>query len=130
MPAPKFYSACFYSTNNGATVGRRVSADDEKTAGLPSGITNILRLDETQPNNAALLAAWAANSSTFTMSGNTVLVSSQPAGIDPPSLLFSALQGLADQVTKANSTEDAWTREEVAQLKVLVAFLLQRGGYA
>lgn len=111
-----FRSACFFSTDNGATVQRRASALEEANASLPPNPTNLLRLDEKQPNNAALLAAWATNSAPFTMSGNNLLLSGQPAGIDPPGLLFEALEGAEALYTKASQTQDAFTREEQARL--------------
>lgn len=118
MPIP-FYSACFYSTDNGATVGRRVNAAENQFAGLPNNLTNLLRLDPSQPNNAALLAAWAVDASQFTMSGNTLLQNGQPCGIDEPSLLFRAMENADALYTKANSTPDAFTREEQAQQMAL-----------
>lgn len=120
-----FRSACFFSTDNGATVQRRDSAQAEKFSPLPSGVTNLLRLDETQPNNTALLASWASNSAPFTMSGNNLLVSGQAAGIDPPGLAFEALAGWNDLMTKAESTADPFSREEVARLHAIADFLLR-----
>lgn len=117
-----FRSACFFSTNNGATVGRRANAAEEKSAPLPNNVTNLLRLDETQPNNAALLAAWANDSAPFTMSGNSVLVNGQVAGIDPPSLAYEALENFNNLLVKSG-TSDAWTQGEVAQVVNLVGFL-------
>lgn len=115
-----FRSACFFSTDNGSTVQRRASASNEQQFPLPPSTTNLLRLDESQANNAALLAAWANNSTPFTMSGNNLLVSGQIAGIDPPGLVFEALQGAADLFTKLATTNDALTREEQAQLGALI----------
>lgn len=115
-----FRSACFYSLDNGATVRRKANAAEEQSFPLPTtGVTNLLRLDETQPNNAALLAAWAVNATPYTMSGNNLLVSGQPAGIDPPGLLFTALQNAAALYSKASTTQDAFTRDEQAQLLAL-----------
>lgn len=111
-----FRSACFFSTDNGSTVQRRASAAEEQTFALPAGVTNLLRLDETQTNNAALLTAWASNSAPFTMSGNNLLIDGNLAGIDPPGLLFKALENASDLYTKLVSTNDALTREEQAQL--------------
>lgn len=119
MAFPAFRSACFFSLDNGATVRRRASAAEEQQNPLPAGVTNLLRLDETQPNNAALLAAWGVNSTPYTMSGNNLLVSGQPAGIDPPALLYTALESAAALYTKAAATQDAFTREEQAQLLAL-----------
>lgn len=114
-----FRSASFFSTDNGVTVQRRVSAAEEQARPLPAGVTNLLRLDESQPNNAALLAAWANNSTPFTMSGNNLLVDGQPAGIDPPGLLYEALESAESLYSKAANTSDAFTREELAYLAVL-----------
>lgn len=111
-----FKSACFFSTDNGATVERRTSAANEQLAALPPNVTNIYRFDENGVNNAALLALWATNSSVFTMSGSAVLVNGQPAEFDPPGLLFRALQNAAVLYSKLESTPDALTREEQAQL--------------
>lgn len=111
-----FRSACFFSIDNGATVQRRASAAEEGQYPIPAGVTNLLRLDETQANNAALLAAWASNSTPFTMSGNNLLVSGQTAGIDPPGLVFESLQNAASLFTKLSTTNDPLSREEQAQL--------------
>ena len=116
-PVQPFRSACFFSTDNGATVQRRTSANDESGPNaLPSGVTNLYRFDEKPSNNAALLALWETDSSRFTMSGNTVLVDDLPAGFDPPGLLFRALQNASVLYAKMESTPDALTREEQAQL--------------
>lgn len=112
-----FHSACFFSTDNGATVGMRPNAAQETGPGaVPANTTNLYRFDETGPNNAALIAAWIANSTQFTMSGNTVLKNGQLCGFDPPGLLFRALQNADSLYTKMNTTVDALTREEQAQL--------------
>lgn len=116
MAIAPFRSACFFSTDNGATVQRRASAAEEAQFSLPNTVTNLYRFDETQANNAALSAAWQNNATQFTMSGNTVLRNGQAAGFDPPGLLFQALQNAAALWTKAESTVDAFTREEQAQL--------------
>ena len=114
-----FRSACFFSTDNGATVQRRATRAEEQSFALPGGVTNLLRLDETQPNNAALLAAWATNSTPYTMSGNNLLVNGQAAGIDPPGLVFEALEGAEALFVKLSTTSDALTREEQARLGAL-----------
>lgn len=116
MAFPTFTSACFFSTDNGATVQRRASAADEQAHPLPGNVTNLLRLDETQSNNAALLAAWVTASQTFAMSGNSLLVSGQPAGIDPPGLVFEALENAQALYSKAANTTDPFTRDELAQI--------------
>ncbi len=118
-PVQPFRSACFFSTDNGATVERRTSAANEQMVPLPSGVTNLYRFDERPANNTALLALWESNSSRFTMSGNTVLVDGLPTGFDPPGLLFRALQNAATLYAKAESTPDAFTREEEAQIKAI-----------
>lgn len=110
-----FRSACFFSTDNGSTVQRRPNAAEELAHPLPAGVTNLLRLDETQPNNAGLLTSWANNSTPFTMSGNSLLVDGQLAGIDRPGLLFRALENADALYSKAQNTEDAFSREEEAQ---------------
>lgn len=114
-----FYSACFYSTDNGATVGRRANANENQFAGLPANVTNLLRLDPSRPNNAALLSAWANDASQFTMSGNALLRNGEPCGIDAPSLLFRAMENADALYTKATTTPDAFTREEQAQQMAL-----------
>lgn len=114
-----FRSACFFSTDNGATVQCRVSSASEAQYPLPNTVTNLLRFDETQPNNAALITAWNANASQFTMSGSTVLKAGQAAGFDDPGLLFRALQNADSLYTKASTTSDAFTREEQAQLSAI-----------
>lgn len=114
-----FHSACFFSTDNGATVQARISAASELAHPLPSGVTNIFRFDETMPNNAALLAAWGVNATPFTMSGNTVLRSGSAAGFDDPGLLYRALQNADSLFTKASTTGDAFSREEQAQYLAL-----------
>lgn len=111
-----FRSASFYSTDNGATVSKRSSAAEEGSFPIPAGVTNLYQFDEKPANNAALLALWATDASRFTMSGNTVLVDELPAGFDPPGLLFRALQNAAVLYGKLESTPDALTREEQAQL--------------
>lgn len=111
-----FRSACFYSTDNGATVSKRVSAVEEATFPIPNVLTNLYRFDEKGANNAALLLAHTADASRFSMSGSTVLVDGLPAGFDSPGLLFRALQNSAILYTKLESTPDALTREEQAQL--------------
>lgn len=122
MTVTPFRSACFFSTNNGQTVQRRVSAADEGglppafQGPLPPGVTNIFRFDETQPNNAGLLTQWAANAALFTMAGSQVLVDGQAAEFDPPGLLFQAQENCEALISKAANTEDAFTREEVAQI--------------
>lgn len=116
MAVKPFRSACFFSTNNGATVQRRVNAADEDMNPVPVGATNLYRFDEKPANNAALLAAWLADSTKFTMSGNTVIYDGQEAGFDPPGLLFRALENAQALFTKLESTPDALTREEQAQL--------------
>lgn len=116
MPIP-FRSAVFFSTNNGETVQRRASAAEELSTGpLPANVTNMLRLDEKQPNNAALLALWVNASNRFTMSGNILLLDGNPAGIDTPGLLFRALQNADVLFNKMSTTPDALTREEQAQI--------------
>jgi hypothetical protein len=119
MPFAAFASACFFSTDNGQTVQCRHDASAEEAHPLPADVTNLLRLDEQQPNNAALLAAWTANAAPFSMSGNTLLVSGQPAGIDPPGLLYRALENAEALYSKAANTNDPFTREEQAQLLAL-----------
>lgn len=118
----QFYSACFFSLDNGATVQRRASGAEEQHSALPAGVTNLLRLDETQPNNKSLLDGWAAptpGSAAYKMSGNNLLVSGQTAGVDPPGLIFSALQNAQSLYSKATTTPDAFTREEQAQILAL-----------
>lgn len=119
MASTQFFSACFFSTNNGQTVQRRASAAEEKSAPLPNTVTNVLRFDETQPNNAALSASWASNSTPFTMTGSQVNVNGVAAAFDPPGLLFQALQNAAALYSKAANTSDAFTRDEQAQLLAL-----------
>lgn len=115
-----FRSACFFSTNNGATVQRRESAAAESGQGaLPNNVTNLYRFDEIPANNAALIALWVVDASRFTMSGNTVLVDGLPAGFDPPGLLFRALQNASVVYAKLESTPDALTREEQAQIAAI-----------
>ena len=111
-----FRSACFFSTDNGATVQRRTSPANEEQFPLPPGLTNLFRFDHEPANNAALLAAWAADASRFTMSGTTVLVDDSPAGFDPPGLLFRGLENAEALFSKLTNTSDALTREEQAQL--------------
>lgn len=111
-----FRSACFYSTDNGATVSKRVSAVEEAAFPIPANPTNLFRFDEKGTNNLALITAHSANSALFSMSGSTVLVDGLPAGFDPPGLLFRALQNSASLYSKLESTPDALTREEQAQL--------------
>jgi hypothetical protein len=111
-----FRSACFFSTDNGATVRRRANAAEELSFPLPVNVTNLLRLDETQANNAALLAAWVVDSTKFAMSGSTLNYNGSPAGIDPPGLVFAALANAASLFTKLTTTTDPLTREEQAQL--------------
>lgn len=119
MSIKPFRSACFFSTNNGSTVQRRANATEEQQAPLPGNVTNLLRLDESQTNNKALLDAWAANSTPFTMSGNNLLVNGQVAGIDPPGLLFQAIENASAIWSKLESTPDALTREEQAQIAAI-----------
>lgn len=111
-----FRSACFYSADNGATVSKRSNAAEEGSFPLPSGVTNLYRFDEKGTNNAALILAHTADASRFSMSGSTVLVDDLPAGFDSPGLLFRALQNSAILYAKLESTPDALTREEQAQL--------------
>jgi len=120
-----FRSACFYSTDNGLTVRRKANAAEEQSFPLPAPpvLTNLLRLDENQPNNQALLTLWQSNSQQFTMSGGALLVNGQPADIDPPGLVFTALQNLNNLVAKA-ATNDPWTQQEVAQIVGIEAFLI------
>lgn len=116
MTVTPFRSACFFSTDNGATVQRRANASEETQYPLPASTTNVFRFDETQSNNAGLIQQWASNSSLFTMAGSQVLVGGQPAEFDPPGLVFQASENCAALVSKAANTVDAFTREEVAQL--------------
>lgn len=116
MPMQPFRSACFFSTDNGATVQRRQSAQEEQTAPLPASVTNLFRFDGTQPNNIGLMAQWAANATLFTMAGAQVLVDGQPAEFDPPGLLHEALENASALFSKLQNTSDALTREEQAQL--------------
>jgi hypothetical protein len=116
MAIKPFRSACFFSTDNGATVQRRASAAEEGLIPLPSGITNLVRFDEMQPNNASVSADWATNSTPYTMAGNTLLKNGSEVGFDPPGLLYRALQNAQALFTKLESTPDALTREEQAQL--------------
>lgn len=119
MASLTFRSACFFSTDNGATVQRRANAVFELTQPLPGNVTNLYRFDETQPNNAGLLAQWSANASIFTMAGSQVLVSGQPAAFDPPSLAFTALENAEALYSKASNTGDAFSREEQAYILAL-----------
>jgi hypothetical protein len=119
MAIPVFKSACFFSTDNGVTVQKRSSANDEKFNPLPSGVTNLFRFDESQVNNQGLLTQWATNASAFTMAGSQVLVSGNPATFDTPSLAYVALQNAEAMWSKANSTGDAFTREEQAYIMAL-----------
>jgi hypothetical protein len=119
MTVAPFRSACFFSTNNGQTVERRVSAQEEQMAPLPGNVTNVFRFDEKQPNNAGLVNQWATNAALFTMAGSQVLVNGQPAEFDPPGLLFQALENAAPLFSKLANTQDALTREEQAQLGAL-----------
>lgn len=119
MAVKPFRSACFFSTDNGATVQRRATAMEEQQFPLPSEVTNIVRLDEMQPNNAAVVADWATNATPFTMSGNTLYKSGEAVGFDPPGLLYRALENAQALYTKLEATPDALTREEQAQLGAL-----------
>lgn len=121
MAFPPFRSACFFSTDNGATVQRRASAAEESAPGfsLPSGVTNLYRFDEEPVNNKALSTLWESNASAFTMSGNQVLVNGQAASFDEPGLVFVALQNATALWSKAQNTSDAFTREEYAQMLAL-----------
>lgn len=116
MAFAPFRSACFFSTDNGATVQRRASAADEQQFPLPQTVTNLYRFDGTQPNNVGLLTQWATNAALFTMAGAQVLVDGQPAEFDPPGLLHEALENAAALFSKLQNTSDALTREEQAQL--------------
>jgi hypothetical protein len=116
MATAPFRSACFFSTNNGQTVQRRTSAQEELAFALPANVTNIFRFDEKPVNNAGLLTQWEANASVFSMSGSQVLVDGSPAEFDPPGLLFQAMENAAALFTKMENTNDALTREEQAQL--------------
>lgn len=118
MNAAPFRSACFYSTNNGQTVQARTSPSNESQNPIPANppVTNIYRFDETQPNNAGLLSQWNSNSTPFSMSGAQVLVDGDPAEFDPPDLLYRALENWAALWSKMQNTNDAFTREEMAQL--------------
>lgn len=119
MAIPAFKSACFFSTDNGVTVQRRSSANDEKFNPLPGGVTNLYRFDESLVNNQGLLTQWTANAAAFTMAGSQVLVSGDPATFDPPSLAYEALQNAEALYSKATSTNDAFTREEQAYIMAL-----------
>lgn len=125
MAVVPFKSACFFSTDNGATVQRRASAAEESgTGALPPNVTNLFRFDEKPANNAALLAAWVADSSLFSMVGNTVYKRPAPgqdpqaAGFDPPGLLFRALQNAAALWAKLENG-DALNGEEHAQVAAI-----------
>lgn len=119
MPFPAFKSACFFSTDNGATVQKRTSAADENFQPLPPGVTNIYRFDETQTNNAGILTQWFANAAAFSMTGSQVFVSGQAAAFDPPSLAFEALQNANTLWVKASETSDPFSREEQAYIMAL-----------
>lgn len=119
MPFPPFRSACFFSTDNGATVQRRTSATNENFAPLPGGVTNLFRFDETQVNNQGILQQWENNAAAFTMAGSQVLIDNQPAAFDSPSLAFTALEHGQALWSKATETNDAFTREEQAYIMAL-----------
>ncbi len=119
MAFPPFRSACFFSTDSGATVQARFSPQVEQIQPLPPGITNIYRFDHTQPNNAGLISQWQANSAAFSMAGSQVLINGQPAAFDPPSLAFVALQNGQALWSKATETNDPFSREEQAYMMAL-----------
>jgi hypothetical protein len=119
MPIPAFASACFFSVNNGATVQNRLSAQDERARPLPSGVTNIFRFDETQTNNHGLITQWSANSAAFSMVGSQVLVSGDPASFDPPSIAWTALEQAQSLYSKMVDTNDAFTREDMANMMAM-----------
>lgn len=116
MTVKPFHSACFFSIDNGATVQRRANAAEEESFPLPANVTNLYRFDEGQTNNAAVSADWEVNSTPYTMAGNTLLKNGSEVGFDPPGLLYNALKNAATLYSKLESTPDALTREEQAQL--------------
>jgi hypothetical protein len=135
---PVFRSACFFSVNNGQTVQRRVSAADEAGGGilpngqpaqgaLPAGVTNLFRFDESQVNNAGLLQQWQSNAAAFSMAGNQVLVSGQPASFDAPGIVFEALQAAAADFAQA-LTANSFDQAQDARLRALVFFLARQSG--
>lgn len=92
---------------------------EQQNPNPPAGTAYTLRFDET--TNAGIVTAYNANSNTFAMPGGTLTQSGTPVTINPPGLLFEALENAAALATKAVETNDAFTRQEVAWL-IAIAF--------
>lgn len=85
----------------------------------PPEVVYSVQFDEV--TNPGLIAAFNANANQFRMDGGTLTQNDTPATINPDALVYAAFRHRAEMLSKANDTNDPFTREEVARI-LAVAF--------